>query len=161
MKIISVLSILCLFTSVVYAQKTEKLLEGQTSPAASIEDVSWIAGHWVGEAWGGKAEEIWSEPLGGAMMGSFRHVVEGKVSLYEFMNIVEAGNSLMLKIKHFNGDLSGWEEKGESVDFELVKLGKNMAYFNEFTFELKDEDHLSLYVLIEGKEETFNYQRLK
>ena len=143
------------------AQKTLKLESDGTSPPATIGSVSWIAGHWQGEAWGGQAEEIWSEPQGGAMMGSFRHVVDNKVNLYEFMTISEEDGTLVLKIKHFNSDLTGWESKDESVEFRLVKLGDEVVYFDGFTFELKDKNHLSLYVMIEGKEEAFDYHRVK
>ncbi len=46
--------------------------EGGNSPEATLEDVSWIAGHWKGEAFGGIAEEIWSPPLGDSMMFVFK-----------------------------------------------------------------------------------------
>ena len=144
-----------------FGQNTMKLGEGQKSPEANIEDVSWIAGHWEGEAWGGMAEEVWSSPAAGAMMGSFRHVAEGKVSLYEFMTISEVNGTLVLKIKHFNADLTGWEEKENSVEFALVKLEGKKAYFNEFSFQLKNKDNLSLYVVLEGKEQAFHYSRKK
>ncbi|HKZ81681.1 MAG TPA: DUF6265 family protein [Pyrinomonadaceae bacterium] len=89
---------------------TLKLDEKGVSPPASIAAVSWIAGHRRAAALGGVCEEIWSEPVGNSMVGMFRFVKDGKVVFYELMTI-EEDKSLVLKIKHFNPDLSGWERK--------------------------------------------------
>lgn len=87
-------------------------LDGKESvPAASIEDVSWVAGHWTGQALGGIAEEVWSPPLGNGMMGMFKLVKGGEVAFYELLTIVEENGSLVLKLKHFDADLAGWEER--------------------------------------------------
>ena len=45
------------------------------------------------------------------MMGSYRLVKDDKVIFYELQTIVEQGSSLVFRLKHFNADLSGWEEK--------------------------------------------------
>ena len=140
-------------------------LEGE-SPAASIQDVAWIAGHWQGEAFGGTVEEIWAEPMGGAMMGSFRQVSNGEVGFYEMCIIREINETLILQIKHFHGDLKGWEEKDETVDFPLVKIEEGKAYFDDFTFEKVSDDELTLYVVISEdgdskKEIPFKYRRKK
>ena len=84
------------------------------SPAATLEEVSWIAGHWSGEAFGGITEEVWTPPLGGSMMCAFKLVVDGKIKFYELCTISEENKSLLLKIKHFDSDLKGWEDKNES-----------------------------------------------
>ena len=135
------------------------------SPNASIDQVSWVSGHWQGEAFGGIAEEIWSEPMGGSMMFVFRLVNDNKVSFYETGGIIEENGSLVLKLKHFDAQFHGWEEKDETVDFKLVKLEGNKAYFDDFTIEKISEDEINMYVLIghEGEEEEvkFNYHRVK
>ena len=82
---------------------------------AKIEDVAWIKGHWKGEAFGGNAEEIWSEHAVGAMMGMFRLTSDGKTSFYELMVIREVNNSLILQLKHFHHDMKGWEEKDQTL----------------------------------------------
>ena len=158
------LPLLLLCSYLTQAQNTIPLSEGMESPNASITDVSWISGHWLGKAFGGTVEEIWSPPMGDSMMFVFRLVNEGKVSFYEIGHITEEGNSLILQLKHFNRDLSGWEEKEETVDFKLVRLEENKAYFDNFTFEKINENAMNLYVVIsEGddkKEEVkFSYQR--
>ncbi|MBN1301435.1 MAG: hypothetical protein JW995_09495 [Melioribacteraceae bacterium] len=134
-----------------------------SSPPASIEDVSWIAGHWKGEALGGIVEEVWTPPVGGSMMCAFKLVVDDTVKFYELVVIYEEGNSLILKLKHFHGDLKGWEEKDETLDFSLVKLEGMKAYFDGFTFELVNRNEMNIYVLFgsEGqyKEMKFSYKK--
>ena len=141
-------------------------LEDKDSPAASINDVAWIAGNWQGEALGGITEEIWTAPLGKSMMGSFKLVVNEIVQFYELCTITEENESLLLRIKHFDKDLKGWEEKDQSIEFPLVKIEKNKVYFDGLTFEKINEDELNIYVIFkdEGKEEVemkFNYKSAK
>lgn len=145
------------------AQKTIQLAEGMSSPEASLEQVSWISGHWKGEAFGGIAEEIWSEPLGESMMFVFRLVNEGKVSFYESGHIKQIGTTVIMQLKHFDGSLKGWEEKDQTVDFKLVKIEQDKVFFEGLTMEKISETEMHVYVLIEneGKEEEilFEYHR--
>ena len=146
------------------AQNTIAFAEGNRSPKASLSDVSWIQGHWKGEAFGGITEEIWSPPLGDSMMFSFKLVVDNKVSFYEIGHIQQQGETLLLQLKHFGGDLKGWEEKDEMENFKLVKLDGNRIYFDDFTFERINTDEINLYVVIgneDGSHEEvrFNYKR--
>jgi len=92
-------------------------------PSATVGDVAWIAGHWRGEAFGGIAEELWSAPEGGSMMGAYRMIRDGKVVFYELQTITEENSSLVFKLKHFNADLSGWEgkEAAASITFPLSR----------------------------------------
>jgi hypothetical protein len=115
-------------------------------PAAAIVDVAWIAGHWRGEALGGTAEEVWSPPLGGTMMGMYRLLNGESVRFYELLTIVEEAGSLILRLKHFNPDLTGWEAQDETVEFRLVRLTANEAYFDGMTFRRSDEDRLHVFV---------------
>lgn len=146
------------------AQETLQLSEGQNSPSASLEDVAWIAGHWQGEAFGGLAEEIWSNPMGGSMMFVFRLVADNEVSFYEVGHIQEVDDSIILQLKHFDKNLRGWEEKNETVDFRLVKIERNKAYFEGFTIEKVSEDQINMWVLIESKDSAkevlFAYKRM-
>ena len=95
--------------------------EAMGSPKADLKAVAWIAGHWRGEALGGVVEEIWSPPLAGSMMASFKLVVDDQVKFYELETIMQQDETLILKLKHFSSSLHGWEEKEETVDFKLVR----------------------------------------
>ncbi len=137
----------------------------QSSPTATLSDVAWIQGHWRGEAFGGITEEIWSPPLGNSMMCAFKLVVEGQVRFYEIVTLTEEQGTLMLRLKHFHGDLKGWEEKEETMDFPLVKVSPGKVFFDGFTFEQVSNDEMNIYVLLEDgagnkKEEVFRYERV-
>lgn len=86
----------------------------QAPPArpVSIDDAAWLAGHWVGEGLGGQVEETWSPPQAGQMVGHFRLVRAGAPVFYELMLIDVQEGGLRLRVKHFNPDFTGWEERG-------------------------------------------------
>jgi hypothetical protein len=72
-------------------------------------------------------------------------VKNDRLGFYEILCISEDGGSLVLKLKHFNADLTGWEERDETVDFPLVKLGVDEAYFDGMTFH-RSGDELQVFV---------------
>ena len=146
------------------AQNTKSLTEGSKSPGATLEDVSWIAGHWKGEAFGGVAEEIWSPPLGDSMMFVFKLAADGKVQFYEVGHIQQTGETLLLQLKHFHGSLKGWEEKDETVDFKLVQIDGNRVYFDGFTIEKISGNEINMYIVVgeedgSSEEVKFNYKK--
>ena len=109
---------------------------------------------------GGIIEEIWSPPVGNAMMAVFRLVENDKVQFYEIETITEENESLVLRLKHFHANLKGWEEKEDTVDFPLVKLEENKAYFDGLTFEKIGNTTLNIYVVIgddNGKTQEFKF----
>ncbi|MBQ0741269.1 hypothetical protein J9332_44065, partial [Aquimarina celericrescens] len=79
-------------------------------------------------------EEIWSDPLGNSMMFSFKLVVNDTVKFYELGGITQIDSTLLMQLKHFNGDFKGWEKKEVTVDFKLVKVEKDKVYSDELTF---------------------------
>jgi hypothetical protein len=121
------------------------------SPRATLQDMSWLTGRWSGTGLGGMTEEMWSDPASGAMMGMFRLVKDGKVIFYEFLTLVEQEGSLRLKLKHFNPDLTGWEEKADFITFRLLKLTPTEAFFEGITFRLEGPDRLRIFVAIRNR----------
>ncbi|MFY0685844.1 MAG: hypothetical protein JXQ90_01695 [Cyclobacteriaceae bacterium] len=126
-----------------------------------LSELGFISGHWRGEAFGGEVEEIWGPPMGDSMMGVFKHVKDNATTFYEIMIIQATDEGIYLKLKHFNGDLTGWEEKDETVDFKLLKVSDKRALFDGISFEqLSDE---KMQVLVESKEDdevySFTYTR--
>jgi hypothetical protein len=68
---------------------------------------------------------------GDSMIGSFRVVQGGKAVFYEFWAVeVEEGRPV-LKLKHFNADLIGWEEKNASTKMPLLSSSEGDAVFAE------------------------------
>tara|TARA_R110000751_G_scaffold146601_1_gene250669 strand:+ start:85270 stop:85773 length:504 start_codon:yes stop_codon:yes gene_type:complete len=160
----SITILILLIISVSYSQtNTLKFEDHMTSPKANLSQVSWIAGHWKGEAFGGITEEIWSPPLGDSMMFSFKLVNDGKVVFYELGGIRQVDDTLIFQLKHFGNDFKGWEEKDETVDAKLIKIDNNRAYFDQFTFERISDTEINIYVVIEENGQTeevkFNYKK--
>ena len=140
-------------------------LDGSTqSPKADLSNIEWIEGYWRGEAFGGITEKVWTPRFGGSMMAAFKLVINNQVKFYELVTIVEKDSSLILRLKHFSQDLKGWEEKDDSVDFELVKVTDNRVYFDGFTFERKTKNEINLYVVLQNEGEKnevkFNYKKV-
>lgn len=163
MKNIVLILFLVVFSNCKAQDNTLQLVEGATSPNANLEDVSWIQGHWRGEAFGGITEEIWSPPLGDSMMFSFKLIADDKVVFYELGGIRQVDDTILFQLKHFGNDFKGWEEKDETLDAKLVKIDGNRVYFEGFTFEKVSDNEIAIYVLIEEKGETqevkFTYNR--
>jgi len=83
----------------------------QETRTAMIDDFAWLSGHWRGEGFGGQVEEIWSQPLGGTMVGTFRLAKDGKVEFYEIIVLERDGDSLDIKIRMRSKDGSTrWEK---------------------------------------------------
>jgi hypothetical protein len=161
-QLLTLLALVFYLTS--FAQSnTIKFDETISSPKANLSQVSWIQGHWKGEAFGGITEEIWSPPLGDSMMFSFKLVSNGKVVFYELGGIREVDNTLIFQLKHFGNDFKGWEEKDETVDAKLVKIEDNRVYFDQFTFEKISDSEINIYVVVEENGNTeevkFNYKK--
>jgi hypothetical protein len=145
-------------------EHTWKLEAGEKPPAASIEDMRWLTGHWKGEAFGGKTEELWAEPLAGSMSGMFRLANKGRIVFYELMVVSEHEGSLVFRLKHFHADMTGWEEKDEVQSFPLVARKDGAVHFQGMSFH-PEGDRLTVYLATEEKgkpveEAKFTYRRV-
>ena len=156
----------CLFlASAAHAQDVRSLEEGETSPPAKIEQLGWLVGHWEGEGLGGKSYETISPPIGGQMIGHFQQVKDGKVQFYELYQFVPHGDSLRLRLKHFNADLTGWEEKEETVEFPLVAIEKDAVYFDGLTMRRTKDGGMEAFVIVSdgggdaGETVSFRFKR--
>jgi hypothetical protein len=138
-------------------------LAGAEAPKATLADMQWLQGRWCGTALGGFVEEIWSEPRGGAMMGMFRLVKGNDPVFYEFLHVVEVDGSLALRLKHFNRDLTGWEEKAQVREFKLLSIQDGVYSFEGMDFH-PSKDTLKVVLQIGSKDgstrtEVFTYDR--
>lgn len=128
------------------AQET-RVGEGEfESPPANLTQMDWLVGQWSGEGIGGApAMESWLPPTGPTMVGTFVQTSADEdgtpiIMFTEHMYLMEEGGTLVLRLKHFNADLTGWEEKGDMLTFRLVAMEPCAAYFNALTLRCKDAD---------------------
>ena len=147
------------------AQHTRVAPEGHSPPPARIADAGWLTGDWVGRGIeGAEAAESWLPASGGTMAGIFlQEKPDGSVMFTEMMYLTEDAGTLVLKLKHFNPDLTGWEEKDGMVRFRLLSIEPCAAYFSGLTYRCVGEDGLLVAVRMnegaEVKELVFRFNR--
>lgn len=136
------------------------------APAATLADMAWLQGSWEGEGIeGAPALEAYAPAAGGQMVGHFRQLnKDGSVMFYELITIVEQGGSLAYRLKHFNPDLTGWEDKDKVAVFPLTVSGKGRWDFSGLVYERTAPDAMTATVVVHGdggKEETlvFRFRR--
>jgi hypothetical protein len=109
----------------VRTEHTFALDDPENRPPATLDEVSWFAGVWSGEAFGGTFEEVWNPPSEGSMVGMFKLMDDEGVSFYELMLFVEEEGSLSFKVRHFNPDFTAWEGKEEVPVLRFIMSDDN------------------------------------
>ncbi|WP_213982659.1 DUF6265 family protein [Sphingomonas sp. dw_22] len=136
------------------AQETRSLAAGAQSPAATLDQLAWLAGTWRGEGLGAPATEVYSAPQAGRIAGHFlQEDGKGGIEFYELMQIVPRGESLVYRLRHFNADLTGWEDAtGKAVEFPLVAIEKDAIHFDGLTFRITGPRAMTCWVRIRHKD---------
>ena len=127
---------------------------GQTGASSlskvTLSDLGFISGLWQAEWAGGLGEEHWSTSSGDSMVGTFRFVKDGKARFYEFMLIEQTADGPVLRLKHFNPGLIGWEEKAQVYSYPLIEYRQTIAVFergdkkSRLTFNRTSKETLSV-----------------
>lgn len=147
------------------------LAQAQPAPAApatrqvTISDAAWLAGRWTGEGLGGRLDEGWADPVGGQMAGYFTLSRDGRPVFHEMLLMEEHEGGLRLRVKHFNPDFTGWEEKDRSVDFTFVSAAPGELVFKGIRFDAEGPDGLVIRLRLRGsdglaREEVLRYRRV-
>ena len=85
---------------------------------------------------------------------------------YELLTLTEKNGSVVLRLKHFNADLTGWEEKATVLEFPLLKITATEAHFDGMIFDQSLKDAFTVLLKIGDKktgavrEELFTYTRV-
>lgn len=149
------------------AQETRSTSPGQPPPAARIEELAWLSGEWAGPGIGGApAREVYSAPLEGHLTGHFVQSGRDGIAFMELVDIVEEGGTLVYRLKHFNADLTGWEERREVRQFVLVAKTDTAWFFDGLTIRRDGPDQMVGAVRIESsdgptRELVFHYTRVR
>lgn len=128
----------------------------------SIDDFAFLNGYWQGTGFGGQSEEIWMPAKDGRMFGIFKQSQDSELIFTEFMEIVESGDGFILRLKHFNPDFSGWEEKNDFITFKLTSVSKNKAVFGGLSYEIIKPNALQVRLVMRNDDgniatETFDF----
>ncbi|MEL7446470.1 MAG: DUF6265 family protein [Pseudomonadota bacterium] len=147
--------------------KVWTLSEGREPTPSTLDDLAWMEGTWVGSRGPGHTVQhvILAEEVG-HMPGFVRSWQGDTVLFYEITTFAEVGDHVAYRVKHFNYDLTGWEEREQVIHRPLLGKGKGMLRFNGITFEQTDEDSFTVYFRIpegpnEGEILVIPFERLK
>jgi hypothetical protein len=84
-------------------------------PKATLADFAWLAGRWQG-SWGPRvAQQVWTAPKAGVMMGTFQLAEDDKTLVLELFTVVEGPDGIKFHLRHFTPSLVAWEKPGPTV----------------------------------------------
>jgi hypothetical protein len=138
---------------------------------AVLSDLAWMAGRWVDDSGGNLSEEVWTAPEGDSMMGMWRYVVSGKTRIYELLAITIEPTGIVLRVRHFDPQLVGREDKDKSVELRLVAWKPGEVSFEgpalgapglvRLTYSQPTDDTLQATLEKDGKSQGFRFRRAK
>jgi hypothetical protein len=105
---------------------TGLLLASAATASENLEDLSWLAGHWITAD--GAAEEQWLEPRGGTMTGQFRWIFPNGNQVLEYLVIEQTDEDIIFRFKHYGTDFVPWE-KDEPNTYRLTELAEDSVTF--------------------------------
>lgn len=132
--------------------------EEQASPEKQLASMTWLAGNWSGDMWGGKFHAYYSTPDGGKVLSYSKLLSGGQMRFYEFELFQVSGGAVVLT-PHPGGK--------RAASFKLTALEKGKATFenpkNDFPQKLvywrKADDNLVITLTGGAKKEVFDLKR--
>jgi hypothetical protein len=123
---------------------------------ATLADVSFMKGHWLGTFNGGPIEAFWAAPAGDNLTGFMRMMKDDKVTMYEMLVFEQTAKGPIVLVKHFKPGLIAMEEKEVSDRYRFIEAKKGQALFEKedasvrIIYEHRSENQL---VIQRGKQE--------
>ncbi len=94
----------------------------------TLSDFAWLEGKWQG-AWGPRvAEQVWTAPKAGQMLGLFRVLENDKALVIELFSLFQTADGVELRLRHFTPELVPWEQSGLTT-LKLAGLDAQTAIF--------------------------------
>ena len=91
----------------------------------TIQDLSFLTGNWSGQLQHCQVDENWSAPLGDSVFARACIVDNGQLDTVELIQIFARDNTLQLRLRQFEPDLSPKLEQ----DMQLEAISSNSASF--------------------------------
>lgn len=135
-------------------------LSAENEPV-TIADFNNLIGHWRGDGLGGVCEETWLPESGGSMLGTFKLIKGDQVAFFEIMNITIDSIGPALRVKHFNADMTGWEDKAEMVTFRYDSSSSGQHYFGGLRFLMPAADSLVIGVTFKSSDGSKHEEHIK
>ncbi|MES1167864.1 MAG: DUF6265 family protein [Oleiharenicola lentus] len=124
----------------------------QPAPAAAIERLSWLPGHWRMEKAGRVVDEQWMAPSGGMMLGMARTVAKGRVLEYEFVLIREGPAGELSYVAQPSGQKEATFKCLSLTDTEIVFENKEHDFPQRIGYRLLPDGALVAYIEGPGKD---------
>jgi hypothetical protein len=99
------------------------------TPSDKLAKIAWIQGSWTATVDGDYLDEYWSPPYVDSMIGMFRWAKKDKLWMSEMLSIVIESDNIVLRVKHFDRSLVGWEEKDKPIVLPLAKQSREESVF--------------------------------
>lgn len=96
----------------------------------TLADLSWLAGRWQG-TWGPRlAQQTWTLPRAGVMLGTFQLAEGDKTLVLELFALVEDASGITLYLRHFTPALTPWEKPGPTALHLETADAKSIVFVN-------------------------------
>lgn len=115
----------------------------QAQTTGTLNDISFLEGHWLGTYNGGPIEASWTAPAGNNIMGYIRMIKDDKPALYEVFAFEQTEKGPVALVKHFKPGLIALEEKAVSDRYNFIEAKKNQALF--------EKDDISVRIIYERR----------
>jgi hypothetical protein len=100
----------------------------QSAAKPTLADFGWLAGRWQG-TWGPRvAQQVWTSPKAGVMLGTFQLAENDKTLVLELFTLVEDADGITFHLRHFTPSLVAWEKPGPTV-LNLTTADPKMILF--------------------------------
>lgn len=68
---------------------------------------------------------------------------------------------LAMQLKHFNPDMTAWEDREKFVDFLYVGREENRVFFEGLTFVREGDKAVTIYLALRGKDRSVREERFR
>ena len=145
----ALLILLCLLPGALLAAEPDAELE------RVFEHLEFLHGAWTGNGFGGTTDEVWLPPRDGQMLGLFRLVGGTMPRFSEILTIGRFDGRIELRLKHFDDQLHGWEEKDGVVSFPFESSEPGKVAFRGLTFQDAGDGQLRIELSLRNGDQTW------
>jgi hypothetical protein len=78
------------------------------------------------------------------MLGNFKLIQNDQVGFFEIMSLSIDSLGPAVRVKHFNADMTAWEDKAVMVTFRYDSTFGNHLFFGGLNFSSPSEDSLKI-----------------
>jgi hypothetical protein len=140
--------------------------EGAQPVPASIDDVRWLEGYWIGKMPEGPVEQYYLAPAADQMPSFVRSLNDKGIVFYEISTFVARGGTIFIRLRHFTPDQIGWEDRSGPIERPLLAIEGGNLFFDRISFIRTGPDNYTVYFLnMEGDQErdtlTIPFRRIR